>query len=147
MNAAPPKLPPHQAALDNLDDAWFARFEKIGLKIVLLRLDCRLGTKAAAIPNLEQTLGAELFNAGIGAFDSTFYLGTMDEKLAGIRWHFFHAHDLGKVVAHLKSRLAELGLLPDCTIFHCEKPRRRVVWYSPNPELIGFASDEKDIPL
>lgn len=146
MNAAPPKLPPHQAALDNLDDAWFKRFEKIGLSVVMLRLDCRLGTKAASLPLIEETLGAEMFRAGIGAFDATIYLGTIDEALAGIRWHFFHAQDLGKAVGFLKARLEQIGILPDSIIYHVEQPRRMVVWYAPQPELIGTASDEKDIP-
>lgn len=147
MNATPPTIPPHhRAACDNLDDAWFKRFEKIGLNIVMLRLDCRMGNKAASIPNVEQTLGAELFRAEIGAFDSTLYPGTIDERFAGIRWHFFHTQDLGKAVAFLKTRLEELGILPNSIIYHVEQPRRMVVWYAPQAELIGSASDEKDMP-
>ncbi len=146
MSATPPKPPPRQACLDNLDEVWFARFEKIGVSVVLLRLDCRLGNKAAALPNIEETLGAELFQARIGAFDSTLYLGLIDEKLAGIRWHFFHTQDLGKAVQFLKTRLGEMGILPNSIIYHVEQPLRMVVWYAPQSELIGTASDEKDMP-
>ena len=42
--------------------------------------------------------------------------------------------------------LEELGILTDSIIYHVEQPRRMVVWYAARPELIGMASDEKDIP-
>jgi hypothetical protein len=134
------------AAIQNLDDYWHRIFEKCGLQVVMLRLDCRPGSKAMSLPEVEKTLGGELFNAGIGNYDSTFYPGAMDTRLSGIRWHFFHAQDLGKVMIHLKSRLTELGILENAVIYHVEQPRRMVIWYAPQSELIGFATDENDIP-
>ncbi len=125
------------AAFQNISPNWHAIFSKLGLNVVAVQLNTTRQSPVHDHPKIEEALGLELQQVGLGFYDSSFYPGCCDSECAGSAWHFFHAHDLGAAMARLKSQLAVRGLLGVANILHVEEYNRLVFWYSHDPDVIG----------
>ncbi len=119
------------AALQNLDPAWHKILDKLGLNIVVVQFDARLGSPFYAHPGIEEALGLELQEIGAGIFDSMMF------PAPGSLWAFYLVHDLGKAMQRLKSQLATRCLLGIVNILQPEEPYKLRVWYSYDPDAIG----------
>ena len=112
------------AAADNLSPAFFAILEKLGLQVVIVRFEAGLESKIWAHPHIEESFGQALGAAQAGQYDSSHYgLGEV--------YHFFHAVELGKAMATLKTAIEARGLLAITSIFHAESTSALQQWYPP----------------
>jgi hypothetical protein len=119
-----------KAALENLDAPWHGILDKMGMQVVIVQFDTRLGSPIHSHPKLAESLGMELREVQAGHYDSTFYL-------QGSKWCFFHCRDLGRAMQRLKAQLEVRGLLPIVNILHAEESNQLRIWYSPDPDAIG----------
>jgi len=125
------------AASQVLDPVWFKTWTKLGLTVIAVQFDARLGSPIYAHPGIEEALGLELQEIGAGHFDSTFWL-------TGSAWHFFLCVDIGRAVRRLKSQLEIRGLLSVANILLAESPDNLTLWYSPDASLIGRAVEPSE---
>jgi hypothetical protein len=119
------------AALQNLTDTWHKILDKLGLNVVVVQFDARLGSPIYAHPGIWESLGLELREIGAGFFDSMMF------PTPGSMWCFYHCHDLGKAIERLKSQIEARHLLGITNILHAEESNQLRVWYSWDPDAIG----------
>ena len=123
------------AAIQNLHPEWFAIFEKMELEIVLLAVDCRIGSPIYQVADLGKLLDGHLKERGLGGLDSTAYPG-------GRHLHFFHIPrgNLGTAVEVLKALLDFHSLLAVSEIYHAEAHDRFCQWWPATAELVVMES-------
>lgn len=123
------------AAMQNFDPEWFAIFEKMGLQIVLLRVDAKVGSPIYHVSKLEEIIDGLLKERGAGHLDSTGYPG-------GSHLHFYHVpkDKLGEAVASIKLVLENYNLLGVSEIYHAEAYDRFCQWWPPTAEVTVMES-------
>jgi hypothetical protein len=125
-----------QAAADNLTPEFFSVLNKLGLQVLIVRLDASKDSPVWENVGIESELEQELQAIHAGQFDSSFF--TMGAQL-----HFFHVADLGKAMEQLKASLARRGLLAITTLMHAESAGDLRVYWPPTAQLVETGDDNQ----
>jgi len=128
MSAAP--------ALNNFSPGWQKLLQQLRCDIVLVIFAAPPLGPIWSHPQIGESLGAELTQAGAGQHDSS---GLND----GSQFHFFHVSDLGKAVGVLKHQIQIRGLLPFTHLLHRELPNAwRCYWSAEEKEIAQLVEDD-----